>query len=147
MSPLQHDRCGIANGDTTQVHDKICTMKQALARGAVALIVLALVGTPTQNASAHSTGGSQPTSQRSIIETVDPQIEGVTLRVIDFGSKIELENLTKSDVVVAGYDGEPYLKIGPTGSFENQLSPATYINKARDSDTNIPGDPLCAQCD
>ena len=29
-----------------------------------------------------------------------------------------------------GYDGEPYLRVGPRGVFENTRSPATYLNRS-----------------
>ena len=36
-----------------------------------------------------------------------------------------------------GYDGEPYLRVGPNGVFENIRSPATYLNRS----TTITGAP------
>jgi hypothetical protein len=33
--------------------------------------------------------------------------------------------------MVLGYAGEPYLRVGPAGVFENRRSPATYLNRAR----------------
>ena len=32
--------------------------------------------------------------------------------------------------IVVGYDGEPYLRVGPRGMFENTHSPAVYLNKS-----------------
>ena len=40
-------------------------------------------------------------------------------------------------MTVLGYDGEPYLRIGPNGVFENVRSPATYLNRS----TTITGAP------
>jgi len=45
-------------------------------------------------------------------------------------------------VVVLGDAGEPYLRVGPAGVFENRRSPATYRNRVRTS----PG-PAPAQAD
>jgi hypothetical protein len=42
-----------------------------------------------------------------------------------------MENRTGRELVVLGYKGEPYLRVGPDGVFQNKLSPATYINASR----------------
>ena len=55
----------------------------------------------------------------------------MTARVVDLGSKIELTNRSSTEVLVLGYEGEPYLRIGPDGVFENLHSQATYINRTR----------------
>jgi hypothetical protein len=41
-------------------------------------------------------------------------------------------------VVVLGYSGEPFLRVGPDGVFENRRSPATYLNKSRRGTTRVP---------
>ena len=46
-------------------------------------------------------------------------------------ARLELTNDTDTDVIVRATEGEPYLRIGPDGVFENLLSPATYINRTR----------------
>ena len=53
------------------------------------------------------------------------------MRVVDLGNKLELTNRTRTDIVVLGYDGEPYLRVGPRGVYENLRSPATYLNRTR----------------
>jgi hypothetical protein len=35
---------------------------------------------------------------------------------------------TDAEVVVEGYDGDPFLRVGPDGVFANRNSPATYLN-------------------
>ena len=35
------------------------------------------------------------------------------------------------DVVILGYSGEPYLRVGAAGAFENVRSPAVYLNATR----------------
>lgn len=95
----------------------------------VALVVLAAP------ASAHTISGPKPSNYRSAIVSVDPPMPGVSLRVVDLGSRIELTNRTDSDAIVLGYVGEPYLRVGPDGAFENIHSEATYLNKGRKGGT------------
>ena len=55
---------------------------------------------------------------------------GITLEALDLGTRLELTNDTPHDVIVQGYEGEPYLRVGPRGVFENTRSPATYFNRS-----------------
>jgi hypothetical protein len=41
-------------------------------------------------------------------------------------------------LTVLGYDGEPYLRIGPEGVQRNRNSPATYLNEERYADVAVP---------
>jgi hypothetical protein len=45
-----------------------------------------------------------------------------------------------SEIVVEGYDDEPFLRIGPDGVFENRYSPATYLNADRYANVTLPPD-------
>jgi hypothetical protein len=92
---------------------------------AVAMVVFAAAP-----ASAHGVGGIQPSNYRTTVESVTPAVRGVVLRSVDLGNRLELQNDTAHDVTVLGYDGEPYLRVGPRGTFENVHSPATYLNKS-----------------
>jgi hypothetical protein len=102
---------------------------------AVGLLAALLVAAP---ASAHTISGPRPTNFRTRITSVSPDIPGVTVRVVDLGSRLELTNDTDVDVIVRAPEGEPYLRIGPDGVFENLLSPATYLNRTRSGDTAVP---------
>lgn len=82
-------------------------------------------------ASAHGVGGVQPRNYETKLLRVDPAIPGIHLTVVDLGDNLILRNDTRHDVVVLGYDGEPYLRVGPRGVFENMRSPATYLNRSR----------------
>ncbi|MBM3673269.1 MAG: cytochrome d ubiquinol oxidase subunit II [Actinobacteria bacterium] len=88
-------------------------------------------------AAAHQ-GGVEPSNYRTEILSVKPDLSGVELRVIDLGDRLELRNDTERDVFVIGYDDEPYLRIGPRGTFENRRSPAVYLNQTRDASDPIP---------
>lgn len=102
--------------------------------------VVALLASATP-ASAHGgPGGSDPpaSNYESTIRSIEPPVDGLRLRVIDAGARVELVNRTGEEVVVLGYDGEPYLRIGPDGVFENRRSPATYLNQDRQAQTAVP---------
>jgi hypothetical protein len=81
-------------------------------------------------AGAHGVGGIQPTNYHTTVAAITPSVRGLALRSVDLGNRLELQNDTGRDVIVLGYDGEPYLRVGPRGTFENTHSPATYLNKS-----------------
>ena len=82
-------------------------------------------------ASAHTISGPRPSNYRTTIVKVNPAVPGTSVRVVDLGAKMELTNRTARDVTVLGYLGEPYLRVGPHGAYENLHSQATYLNKTR----------------
>ena len=96
--------------------------------GAAAAVLLGLGAGP---ASAHTISGPRPTNYRSHIVAMAPVEPGITARVVDLGNKFELTNRSSTEITVLGYEGEPYLRIGPDGIFENLHSQATYINRTR----------------
>lgn len=90
--------------------------------------VLLVAATPSP-AAAHGVGGVEPSNYRTRVTSIDPSVAGVVVRPVDLGTRLELTNRGATDVVVLGYDGEPYLRVGPRGVFENTRSPATYLNR------------------
>jgi hypothetical protein len=103
---------------------------------AVAVAVVVTAGAP---ASAHTASGPRPTNYLSTLGSISPPIPGVTVRVVELGNKLQLTNRTNIDVVILGYDDEPYLRVGPRGLYENLRSPATYLNRTRAGTTPVPG--------
>jgi hypothetical protein len=98
-----------------------------LVGAAVAVVVtLVLMAAP---ASAHTGGGPQPTNYRSELIGVVPPAPGVSAELSELGKRIRLENTGPTDVVVVGYQNEPYLRIGPSGVYENTKSPTLYRNR------------------
>ena len=54
------------------------------------------------------------------------EVPGVKLQVLGFDSQFQLTNRSTQTVTVFGYDGQPYARILPNGTVEqNHLSPAT----------------------
>ena len=103
----------------------------------VAALVVGIVGATATPASAHGLGGLTPTNYESVLQSVTPHVSGLQVHVTDLGTKVELTNDGTRTVTVLGYDGEPYLRVGPKGVFENTRSPATYLNRS----TTITGTP------
>jgi hypothetical protein len=91
------------------------------------LAMLALAGP----ASAHVGGEEAGSDFDGRITSMSPDVPGLTVRILQFGDEFELVNETSTDVVVPGYSGEPYLRIGPDGVWRNANSPATYLNLDR----------------
>jgi deferrochelatase/peroxidase EfeB len=104
---------------------------------AVAVLTLLILG-PATPAAAHTVGGVGATNFHTSLSALSPAVPGLDLHVIENGSRLELSNATPADVIVAGYGGEPYARIGPRGAFLNDNSPATYLNADRYSSTPVP---------
>jgi hypothetical protein len=95
---------------------------------AVAALLLAIGAAP---AAAHAVGGAQASNYQTRILSIQPGVPGLTVEVVDAGARLRVRNHTGREVTVLGYAGEPYLRVGPAGVFENRRSPATYLNRAR----------------
>jgi len=111
------------------------------ARGLLSLLVVA--GLPTMlladvPAGAHQIGQLAPSNYRTRITAVVPPTAGLTVSVVDAGDQLALTNATRRDIVVLGYRGEPYLRVGPGGAFENARSPSTYRNRTRLGTGRVP---------
>jgi hypothetical protein len=111
-----------------------------VAASIVAVVGLAgvLVVTAAQPAAAHSVGGVEASNYETRVEAVTPSARGLEVTSVDLGNELELRNETRADVMVPGYQGEPYLIVGPRGAFENRRSPAVYLNRTRDGKTPVP---------
>ena len=104
----------------------------------VATATLVWLGVAAAPASAHSVAGVSGTNFQTTLRSVTPAVPGLEVKVVEVGSRLEVENRTGQELVVLGYKGEPYLRIGPDGVFENRLSPATYLNRSRKGGTPTP---------
>ena len=90
-----------------------------------------LVGAGATPVAAHTVGGAQASNYQTRIRAIEPAVAGLRVEVVDAGTRLRLRNPTGLEVVVLGYAGEPYLRVGPAGVFENRRSPATYRNRVR----------------
>jgi hypothetical protein len=81
-----------------------------------------------------------PTDYRSAVDAIEPGAEGVRAEVVGGDGFLELRVERGHDVVVTGYQGEPYLRFRPDGTVErNRRSPATYVNDSRNAVADVPG--------
>ena len=118
----------------------------ALTRGLLLLCAAAaLVVGVASPAFAHGGGGGADASNyRSTVTGVtaaggaDPVSVDVVWRVRANDAVLQADNRTSAELRVPGYEGEPYLRIGPDGVFVNRNSPATYQNQDRYAQTPIP---------
>jgi hypothetical protein len=101
-------------------------------------IVATAVAISAEPAAAHGVGGIRPSNYQTVVTSITPRVPGIDVRSVDLGDRLELENHTDADVVVLGYDDEPYLRVGPRGAFENARSPATYVNRTLAGRTPVP---------
>lgn len=85
-------------------------------------------------AAAH--GGGDP-AYRSEVTAIAPAA-GVTAAVLDRDDRLRLERTGDAEVIVYGYEQEPYLRFGADGVFRNERSPATYLNDDRLGDVAVP---------
>ncbi len=110
-------------------------MRRAAITVLIGLIWLLALAQP---ASAHTVSGVGATNWKTTLIGVEPSPPGLSVRVVDTGSDLEVSN-TGPEVVVLGYQGEPYLRVGPGGVFENRQSPSTYLNCSRQGCPVPPG--------
>ena len=84
--------------------------------------------------------GGRASNYRTDILDVTPPMPGLTVRVLQAGNQLELTNRSGQEVIVLGYRSEPYLRVGPTGVYENQRSPSAYANRFANPPKRIPAE-------
>lgn len=67
-----------------------------------------------------------------------PDVEGLSWRLYPTAEYLGLTNSSDQTVTIFGYEGEPYLRIGPEGVEENLASPTRYLNQRRNGDVALP---------
>jgi hypothetical protein len=89
-------------------------------------------------AAAHGVSGTASSNYRTTLDAIAPEPTGFVIEVIEAGRRLELRYLRGQPVIVRGYDGEPYLRVGPDGVEENLQSPATYVNRTMSGTAPLP---------
>jgi MYXO-CTERM domain-containing protein len=100
-----------------------------------AAALIALAATPATHAYAHE---GDPRF-RSELSGIEPRAEGLEVEVLNYDDSLELRNRSGEDVLVRGYDDEPYVRILADGTVQvNTRSPAYYLNDDRYAEVDVP---------
>ena len=80
-----------------------------------------------------------PTDFETIVVSVTPPSEAIDVDVIGGDSFLQLTAAPGTEVIVEGYQQEPYLRFRPDGVVEeNRRSPTTYLNASRYGGDDVP---------
>jgi hypothetical protein len=103
-------------------------------RALAALAALAAILAPS--VAAHGDGGAR--GFRSVVTAVSPPTDGLSVEVLDFDDRLRLRREGDLEIVILGYEGEPYLRFDEDGVWRNTRSPATYLNDDRFGAVEVP---------
>lgn len=124
-------------------------MSHRLALAVLGVLALAPAGNAVASTATH-TGASGESENpindqgssyhyRSYITSVTPNVPGLSLEVLEFADRLVLMNHTGRTVTVYGYSGEPYARVQPDGTTEqNVRSPAVYLNTNFYANVTVP---------
>jgi hypothetical protein len=82
--------------------------------------------------------GVTPSNYVTTVDGIRPAVPGLELRVYEGGNWVVLSNHTAHDAVVLGYLGEPFLRVGPDGAYENTASPSLLLAQLPPGDGSGP---------
>ncbi len=76
---------------------------------------------------------------RTYITSITPKVPGLSVEVLEFADRLLLRNNTGKVVTVYGYSGEPYARVLPGGTAEQNIhSPAVYLNTNFYAEATVP---------
>ena len=121
-------------------------MMRTVTRALFVFTMTALVLTGSaQSAFAHGSGGADASNYDSSVTGILGRDgsgaelpQGLSWRVVANDALLEVTNDTDEELVVAGYEDEPYLRIDRDGVWMNRNSPAAYLNEDRYAQTPVP---------
>jgi hypothetical protein len=84
---------------------------------------------------------AEPGDYSSEVTAIDPDVGGFSIDVSGGDAFLEVSVEDGHEVIVLGYDDEPYLRFAEDGTVErNRNSPATYLNDDRFAEVTVPDD-------
>jgi hypothetical protein len=107
-----------------------------LALATVIAAVIAMV--PATPAAAHGGSDTDLTSDFRTQITAAPDVDGLDVRTVGLDGLLEITWTGTGALVVAGYEGEPYLRFDDNGVSINSRSPAAYLNQDRYAAVELP---------
>jgi hypothetical protein len=108
-------------------------------RIALAVMIAAVVALlPAAPAAAHGGSDTDLTSDFRTRITDTPDIDGLDIRTVGLDGFVEISWTGAGELIVAGYEGEAYLRINDSGVAINTRSPATYLNQDRYASVELP---------
>ena len=94
-------------------------------------MLAAIVLGPAQPAFAHGGNGGASSDYRIEVTGFEGDPTGIEVHPVELGNRMELVRTTANEVEIVGYNGEPYIRLGEDGVFENFNSPSHYTNLDR----------------
>jgi hypothetical protein len=104
----------------------------------VLLLIAGVAGALVPAAPAFAHGGDAPAATAYRTTVTGITLDGVSVRAVEAGARLELTNDTGRPVEILGYSGEPYLQVRPDGTWQNVSSPAAYLNQTLLGETPVP---------
>ena len=105
--------------------------RRTAAAAAAAALVLAAP------AAAHGPTATQA-GYVSNVNAVLPNVLGLSANVVGGDVWLRLSNYSGKEIVILGYQGEPYLRFGHDEVFQNTRAPTTYVNRFRGLHARVP---------
>jgi hypothetical protein len=76
---------------------------------------------------------------RSVVKTVSPATQGLSIAVLNYDDRLQLVNSSGTDVLVLDYQRKPYIRASADGTVAvNTNSEAYYLNEDRFGETAVP---------
>jgi hypothetical protein len=96
-------------------------------------------GTSTQESGSPINDQGASYHYRTYITSITPKVPGLSVEVLEFADRLLLRNGTSQTVTIYGYSGEPYARVRPGGTAEqNVRSPAVYLNTNFYANVTVP---------